>query len=127
MKDEMKWAAALNKYRIQDTTWARMEVEDEVLNFDSKIIDVVPPQQFYDLAYTIFYFGPEPLPMLHAKKIFKTWLIRYWVIFYGRTFVDICCKFVYIIRMYNLKKPTVPVQYVNKIPSFEGKPMKKPE
>jgi hypothetical protein len=74
MKDEMKWTAALKKYRIKDTTWERMEVEylDASPSFDLKIIDVVQFQQFYDMAYTIFYFGPKPLQMLKEKRIFKT-------------------------------------------------------
>jgi hypothetical protein len=128
MKDEMKWTTALKKYRIKDTTWERMEVEylDETPNFNPKIIDDVHFQQFYDMAYSIFYFGEKPLQMLEAKRIFKTWLMPYWVMFYGRTFIDICCKIVYIIRMFNLKKPNIPEQYINKIPSFEGKPPKKP-
>jgi hypothetical protein len=63
--------------------------------------------------------------MLEAKRIFKTWLSRNWFIFFGLTFVDICCKIVYIIRVYNLKKPMIPEQYINMIPSFDGKPLKK--
>jgi hypothetical protein len=113
----------MKKYKIPETTWEKVMVDTGVC-YHYQIVDV-PDQQYTDLTFSVFYFGPNPLTLQQSKKKFKRWLKKFWHIFSANTLVEVWCKIVYFMRLYNSSKQVEPQNYINQLPGFAGKKHRK--
>jgi hypothetical protein len=124
---EVLWESIAKKYQIEDATWEKVMVVD--LNMDityqRQILDDVMEQKYSDLVYSIFYFGPQPLTLTQSKKKFQTSLKKYWYIFCENNLIEVWCKIVSFIRQNNRSKEVVHQHYINLVPGFEGKHVRK--
>jgi hypothetical protein len=126
VQDDLKWNAILKKYNIPDSTWQQMKSEylDEAPHFNPKIIDDAPYEEFYDLTYPLYYYGEKTPTYPQAKRMFRTYVRRFWNMFCGKTLVEVCSKIAFAIQTYNHSRPITPQRFINLIPSFEGKQLK---
>jgi hypothetical protein len=91
VQDDLKWNAILKKYNISDSTWTQMKSEylDEAPRFDAKIINNADFEEFYDLTYAVYYYGPKTPTYPQAKWMFRTYVRRFWNVFCGNTLVEV--------------------------------------
>jgi hypothetical protein len=118
---QLLWDSIAKKYKVPELSWEKMTDEEMNIRSNHHIVDDISDQEYTDLAFSIYYFGPSPLSLKKSKRMLKSWLQKYWYYFKGNPLVEVWCKIVRFILLYNHSKHAEPQHYINQLPGLGNK------